>query len=104
MSTTSTEYTLDLAAFEAWQREQYAQESVDRERFNRLVKKCIQNELDESERELLCLRYYEDRSVREIADLVGLAPSSVYRRLDTIQCKLYNYLKYAAELHFGRGM
>lgn len=104
MSNNSPEYMLDAAAFEAWQREQYAQESVDRERFDRLVKKCIQNELDESERELLRLRYYERLSVREIADLVGLVPSSVYRRLDSIQCKLYNYLKYAAELHFGRGM
>lgn len=104
MSNNSPEYMLDAAAFEAWQRDQYTTESDDSERFARLVKKCIQNELDESERELLRLRYYEDRSVREIADIVGVDPSTVSRRLDKIQCTLYKYLKYATELHFGRGM
>lgn len=104
MSNNSPEYMLDQAAFEAWQRGQYTEESVDPNRFFRLVKKCIQNELDETEKELLRLRYYERRKVREIADLVGVDPSTVSRRLDKIQCTLYKYLKYAAELHFGRGM
>lgn len=104
MSNNSPEYSLDAAAFEAWQRDQYTTEDDARERFDRLIKKCIQNELDESEKELLRLRYYERRKVREIAGIVGVDPSTVSRRLDAIQRKLYNFLKYAAELHYGRGM
>ena len=104
MSNNSPEYMLDAAAFEAWQRDQNTTESDHRERFNRLVKKCIQEELDESEKELLRLRYYERRKVREIADIVGVDPSTVSRRLGKIQNTLYKYLKYAAELHYGRGM
>jgi RNA polymerase sigma factor (sigma-70 family) len=104
MSNNSPEYMLDAAAFEAWQRDQYTTESDDPERFTRLVKKVIQNELDESEKELVRLYHYERHTLREIAGLIGSSPSTVCRRLDKIHRKMYTYLKYAAELHFGRGM
>lgn len=104
MSNNSPEYMLDAAAFEAWQRDQYTTESNDSERFARLVKKCIQNDLDESEKELVRLYHYEGQTATRIASLMGVAPSTVCRRLDKIHRKLYTYLKYAAELHYGRGM
>lgn len=104
MKPNTTDYPLDLAAFEAWQREQYAQENEDPERFARLVKKCIQNELDESEQTLVRLYYYEHRTLREIARFLGVHLSTVSKRLNAVRLKLYKYLKYAAELHFGREM
>ena len=104
MSNNSPEYTLDTAAFEAWQRDLYAKKVDDSELFYRLTRKVIQNELSGEEKKLVRLYYYEGRGVREIADLVGVAPSTISRRLDKIQCTLYKYLKYAAELHYGRRM
>lgn len=100
----NNEYPLDRVAFEEWQREQCTQESDDPERFKRLVKKVIQNELDESEKTLVRLYYYDRRNMREIADILSVDPSTVCRRLRNINRKLHMFLKYAAELHFGRGM
>ena len=106
MNTKTTEYLLDLSVFEAWQREQYNQDNDQRdpERFARLVKKVIQNELDETEQELVRLYYYEHHSMREIAEIVGSSRSSVCRQINKALNKIYTYLKYAAELYFGREM
>lgn len=104
MSVYTSEYPLDLAAFESWQREQYTAEEDEAERFSRLVRKVIENELDDSEKELIRLYYYERLTVTKIAGIEGVNHSTISRRLNKIHGKLYTYLKYAAELHFGRGM
>ena len=97
------EYVLDIAAFEMWQHEDYDNERDD-EAFKKIVIKVIQNELNEKQREILTLYYYNRLTQEEIAKLLNINTSAVCRYLKRIRRKLYGFLKYAAELHYGRAM
>ncbi len=94
---------LDRAAFEMWQREDY-DDQTDTEAFKKIVTKAIQNELNEKEKEILYLYFYEKRTLAEIAKLFNVSIPSIWNRIKRIKRKLYGFLKYAAELYYGRDM
>ena len=98
-----SEYVLDIAAFEMWQREDYDNERDD-EAFKKIVKRVIQNELNEKEKKIINLYYYDRLTQEEIAKLSNVNVSVVCRQLKRIRRKLYGFLKYAAELYYGRAM
>lgn len=66
---------------------------------DRLVRRVIREELDEQERLLVSLHWYQGKSADELAALTGLERSKVYRRLDRIHQTIYDHLKYAVDFH-----
>ena len=76
-------------AFDVWQ----AQQNIDiddyilrrrRRELNELVRKVIKNELCEKDRLLVALHWYKGKSKDEIADIMGIDRSTVFRRFDKI--------------------
>ena len=65
-----------------------------------LVQKVIKNELCEQDRLLVRLHWYKGKSKEEIAELVGLDRSSIYRRFEKINDIIYEKLKYAIEYRY----
>jgi len=58
------------------------------------LKSAIARELTERQREALELRYYNNMSVSEIAERLGINKSSVSRRLKRARSKLERVLRY----------
>ena len=58
------------------------------------LKNAIVNELTEGQRRVLCMHYYENMGVNEIAKELGINKSSVSRRLQRARVKLGKVLKY----------
>lgn len=100
------EYFSAQTVFNAWQAQQ-AQDIDDyllRQRkaeLNALVKRVIEKELSESSKLLIDLRWNKNYSLEKIGKILGVDPSTVYRRLEKINDTLYEKLKYAIEYRFG---
>lgn len=60
----------------------------------RRVKLAVAEELTERQRELIYLYYVEEKSMTEIAESLGLSPSTVSRTLKRGRTRLRKYLKY----------
>ncbi len=60
-----------------------------------LLHKVIQNELSEQDRLLIRLHWYQGKTADELAELLHLDRSSVYRRIERITGTLFEKLKYA---------
>ena len=66
-----------------------------------LVRRVIRDDLNEDDRRLLTLHWYEGKPVREIAELIGASRSTVFRRLERIEDDLFDKLKYAMAYRYG---
>ncbi|MBQ7295914.1 MAG: helix-turn-helix domain-containing protein [Clostridia bacterium] len=66
-----------------------------------LVRKVLENELNENDKELVRLHWYEGKSVTEAANILSCSKSSVSKRLEKINSIVYDKLKYAIEYRFG---
>lgn len=93
-------------AFAAWQ----VQESGEiedyilrnrRRELQELVKKVIKNELCEKDRILVSLHWYKGKSKEEIAKILNVDRSTVFRRFEKINDTIYEKLKYAIEYRYG---
>ena len=60
----------------------------------RRVKLAVAEELTERQRELVYLHYIEEKSMTEIAETLGISPSTVSRTLKRGRTRLRKYLKY----------
>ncbi|MBE6827693.1 MAG: sigma-70 family RNA polymerase sigma factor [Ruminococcaceae bacterium] len=69
--------------------------------FKRLLNLALETELDQTEQKCIKLRFYEERSISEIAEALGLGRTQVYRIIDRAADKLYGCLKYAYFCGFG---
>ena len=94
-------------SFALWQTK--TNESIDqytlRKRKNELyalVRKVIKNELDPRQQEIIRLRWYENKSLSEVAGILGIDKSAVYRADKKINEIIYDKLKYALEYRFGK--
>lgn len=67
-----------------------------------LLNEVIENELNKTEQSILQMFYYEKLSVSEIAKELCLNRSSVSRRLEAINEKIFCNLKYAVKLRYDR--
>lgn len=61
------------------------------------LQKAIETELTPRQREVLLLRWYENRSGREIAAILGVNPSTVCRDLKRAQKRLRHALRFYME-------
>ncbi|MBQ7004808.1 MAG: hypothetical protein IJN68_00090 [Clostridia bacterium] len=66
-----------------------------------LVRKVIKNELDPLQQEIIRLHWYEEKSLNDIASMLGLDRSTVFRKEKKINEIIYDKLKYAIEYRFG---
>lgn len=67
-----------------------------------LVRKVIKNELDPVQQEIVRLHWYEGKSLNEIADILCIDRSTVFRKEKKINEVIYDKLKYALEYRFGK--
>lgn len=68
-----------------------------RKSLERTVKSVIENELDESEKNVIKLFYYNGFSALAISKICKMARSSVYRNLNSGLRKIENAIKYILE-------
>lgn len=68
-----------------------------RKSLERTVKSVIENELDESEKTVIKLFYYNGFSALAISKICKMARSSVYRNLNSGLRKIENAIKYVLE-------
>lgn len=66
-------------------------------RLKRNVRRALMDELTERQRELILMRYGENKTQAEIADILGLCPSTVSRTIKRAENKLRKFLKYGAD-------
>ena len=76
------------------------EQSRQRAALHALVRRVIREELNEQDRLLVRLHWYRGKSMDEIAQLVGMDRSAVYRRMDRIHKTVYDRLKYAVDFRF----
>ena len=67
-----------------------------------LVRRIIKNELDPRQQEIVRLHWYEEKSLNEIAEILGIDRSTMYRIDKRINEIIYDKLKYAIEYRFGK--
>lgn len=56
--------------------------------------KVIDNELTDYQKKLVDMYYYQEYTMNQIADILGINQSTVSRNLKTIRKKISKYLKY----------
>ena len=66
----------------------------------KLVRRVIRNELNDRDRLLVRLHWYQGKSKDEIAALLGVDRSTVHRGLERAGKIIYDNLKYAVDFHF----
>ncbi len=94
-------------AFSTWQGTQ--SETVDeylmRKRkieLNCLLKKIIENELGDTDRQIVKFHWFEGNSITQTAKILNVDRSTVSRRLDKINDTIYDKMKYAIEYRYGK--
>ena len=68
-----------------------------RKNLERIVKSIIENELDETEKNVIRLFYYDGFNALAISKICNISRSSVYRNLNSGLRKIENTLKYVLE-------
>ncbi len=94
-------------AFSLWQGKQH--ETVDeymmRKRkieLNCLVREVIENELGDTDQLIVRLHWYENKTINQVAEVIGIDRSNISRRLDKINNTIYDKLKYALQYRYGK--
>jgi DNA-binding transcriptional regulator YiaG len=94
-------------AFSKWQSKQH--ETIDEYLMRKrkielisLVKEVIENELIQTDKDIVRLHWYLGKSITETAEIIGSNRSSVSRRLDKINDIIYEKLKYALHYRYGK--
>ncbi len=64
------------------------------EKVKKSMLKVIKNELTPRQKEIIMLYYYERLGISEIAERLGVVPSTVSRTIKRAREKIYRFLKY----------
>lgn len=78
-------------------RQMAATNSDQHSRLKRNLLKAIREELTPRQREVLTMYYAGKMSVNEVAAVLGVYPSTVYRTLRRAEKRLFRCLRYGAE-------
>ena len=89
--TRSSEWIGDMAVY---LRETGEDNSLQMERLRRNLRRAREQELTPRQRQMLELRYDRQLSVTEIAEKLGVCPSTVSRTLQRARERLRRYLRY----------
>lgn len=90
--TRSSEWRGDMTV---WLHQQAEDNSERLARLHRNLPLAMQQELTERQRQILLLYYHENRTMPEIAQLLGINCSTVSRTLSRARNNLYRHLRYA---------
>lgn len=98
----SREYENHKQTYQNWQAKRLAQfdemNLAERKtKLRKLVKTVINNELNDFQKHIVDLHWYNDVSKEEVARQLNLDISTVYRHLERINNLIYEKLKYAIE-------
>ena len=106
-SFSQADYENAQLAFSLWQGTQ--QETIDeymmRKRkieLHNLVRQVIENELTDTDKTIVQLHWFKEKSINEVAQQIGLDRSNISRRLDKINDIIYDKLKYALQYRYGK--
>lgn len=92
----STAYDImDRAGLEHWLRETSGDNSQRRERLRRNLRRVMKQELTPRQQEILQLYFFENRTMAEISELLGVHKSTVSRTLQRARQRLQHFLQYS---------
>jgi len=83
-----------LSSLALWRRETAEDNSLQMERVRRNLKTAREKELTPRQREIVALYYDRGLSMRQIARLLGVQPSTVTRTLQRARRRLEHSLRY----------
>ena len=92
--TRSSEWIGDMTV---WLRQNAEDNSLQLERMKRKLRIAREKELTPRQREVLTLYNAGGRSAHEIADLLEVCPSTVFRTLKRAEKRLFRCLRYGAQ-------
>ena len=102
-----SDYENAQLAFSLWQGKQH--ETLDeymlRKRkieLNCLVREVLENELSDTDKIIVQLHWYDNKTINQIAEIIGIDRSNVSRRLDKITGIIYDKLNYALQYRYGK--
>ena len=102
-----SDYENAQLAFSLWQGKQH--ETLDeymlRKRkieLNCLVREVIENELSDTDKIIVQLHWYDNKTINQIAEIIGIDRSKVSRLRDKINGIIYDKLKYALQYRYGK--
>ena len=79
---------LDLSRYET-------QDNGERERMLRTLRRAMEGELTERQRECVRLRYFDAKSVNEVADAIGVTPPTASKHLKKARARLGKVMGYS---------
>ena len=83
-----------LSSLALWRRETAEDNSLQMERVRRNLRWALESELTPRQRQMVVLYYDRRLSMRQIARLLGVQPSTVTRTLQRAKRRLQNSLRY----------
>lgn len=96
------------ASYEKWSNEYYLTFDEDfvqkrRQMLHLILKEIIENELDDNDKLLAKMYWYDKLKVCEIALMLGLSPSYVSRHLQKCRTTIDQYMKYVFKFYKCEG-
>jgi RNA polymerase sigma factor (sigma-70 family) len=67
----------------------------ERERMLRALRRAMEGELTERQRECVRLRYFDGKSVNEVADAIGVTPPTASKHLKKARARLGRVMGYS---------
>lgn len=86
---------MDRAGLEHWLRETAGDNSQRKERLRRNLRRAMKRELTPRQQEIMALYFFENRTMSEISELLGINKSTVSRCLHRGQARLRHFLEYS---------
>ena len=80
----------------AYLRQIAADNAVEHDRLKRNLIRAIREELTERQKQVLMLHYVEEMTINQVAEKLGVYPSTVYRTLHRGEDRLRRCLRYGA--------
>ena len=68
--------------------------SYDIEKLSQYIRQIICHELTERQQQIICLYYYENKNITEIAEFLCINPSTVSRSLARSKRNIFRILRY----------
>ncbi len=67
----------------------------EHEKMLRVLRRVMEGELTERQRDCVRLRYFEDKSVREVAEVIGITAPTVSKHLKKARARLHKVMEYS---------
>lgn len=72
-----------------------SEDNGERERMMRTLRRAMEGELTERQRECVQLRYFDGKSINEVADAIGVTPPTASKHLKKARARLGKVMGYS---------